>query len=140
MPSTCPEADGIILLSLLHSQLMKKIDNQLSVHGISFTEYLILRQLNDANNKTMRRIDLAESIGKTASGVTRILAPMEKIKLVDKESNPRDARISLVKLSKAGERVLSEASVTFLETAKGLTEPLSENQLEKLTDSLRKLM
>lgn len=50
----------------------------------------------------MRRIDLADSVGLSPSAVTRLLAPMEKPGLVEKEANPRDARVSLVKLSTAG--------------------------------------
>lgn len=126
------EADFIIQQSRLSHKLIKKVDSQLSVHGISFSEYMILYYLDSAPTKTMRRIDLAELVGMSASGVTRMLAPMEKIKLVEKEANPRDARVSLVKLSDAGKTIYDDASVSFKHIAKALTHNLTSDQLKKM--------
>ena len=134
-----PESAFIMLFSLLNSKLTKKVDGQLSIHGISFTEYLIMHHLSNSPNKVMPRIQLAECIGITASGVTRLLSPMEKNKLVEKEANPRDARMSLVKLSKTGERLYEEASVGFEQAAKSATDSLTGAQLDKLLRYLNML-
>ncbi len=128
------ESQFIIQNSILATKLAKKVDGQLSVHGISFTEYMVMHNLNASVLKTMRRIEIAESVGISASGVTRLIAPMEKIGIVEKESNPRDARQSLVKLSKAGQRLFDEATVSFEHCAKSVLEPLSGNQLDKLIE------
>ena len=90
--------------------------------------------------KTMRRIELAEHLGVSSSGVTRLIAPMEKIKMVEKKANPRDARQSMVKLSKTGQRLYSEASVSFEHCANSLLENLSENQQEKLIELYGKVL
>lgn len=71
-------------------------------------EFMILFYLNNAPENKMRRIDLADKLGFTASGITRVLLPMEKIGLVKKEKHDYDARISLVILSPAGKRELNE--------------------------------
>ena len=129
----------LLKLTSLHTQLLKKVDQQLGVHGISFTEFLVMYHLQSAANETMRRIDLAESIGLSASGVTRLLMPMEKIGLVKKEANPRDARVSLVKLTKGGKKAFVNAAVSVAHAAGELSNPLSAKQLTeltKLTDAL----
>jgi DNA-binding MarR family transcriptional regulator len=126
------EADFIIQQTRLSHKLIKKVDSQLSVHGISFSEYMILYYLDSAPTKTMRRIDLAEMLGMSASGITRMLAPMEKIKLVEKEANHRDARVSLVKLSNVGNTIYNDASVSFKHAAKALTHKLTPEQLKKM--------
>jgi len=113
-------------------RLLKKIDSQLNIHGLSFTEYLIMNALDSAPKLMMRRIKLAESVGLSASGVTRILLPMEKLNLVEKESNPRDARVSLVKLSEPGKVIFDEASISFSHMAKQLTIKLNEIQIKKM--------
>ena len=79
-----------LFLSLVHfnGKVLKRMDANLSIHGISFTEYQVLHHLNLAPNSTLPRIELARSVGLTASGVTRLIAPMEKIGLVQKESHP----------------------------------------------------
>ena len=134
------ESAFLILNSLVNTKLTKKADSQLSYHGLSFTEYMIMHHLNESPHKTMRRIELAESVGISASGVTRLLAPMEKTGIVEKEANPRDARVSLVKLSKTGQKLFKEASVSFDHCAKSLLSPLTESQLAKLAELSTRLL
>ena len=123
-----------LFLSLhnLNAKLMKSMDAHLSMHGISFTEYHILLTLSETSNQTMTRIDLARCVELSASGVTRLLAPMEKLGMVKKEKHPRDARKSLVKLSDSGRRVLADSSVTFNETSASLFVSLTEPQQSKM--------
>lgn len=77
--------------------------------GLGFNEFLILFYLSQADNEEMRRIDLAEQIGMTASGVTRLLLPMEKIHLIKSGPIESDARVRIVSISTAGKEKLSEA-------------------------------
>ena len=129
----------IITLATLQSHLLKKNDQNLSVHGISFSEFLVLHHLHGAPNMTMRRIDLAECIGLSASGVTRLVNPMEKNHLVRKEVNARDARVSLVQLSETGQELYKNAKASFGQCSDDLLKSLSNKQvatLLKLTSSL----
>jgi len=127
-------ADFLIGQSLLQSKLQRKVDGQLGMHGISFTEYQIMHYLAGAPEQTMRRIELAECVGISASGVTRLLAPMEKNRIVVKRANPRDARVSLVKLSESGVTLYNDARVSFTHCAESLTSNVSSKQLENLID------
>lgn len=126
------ETDMVILLTNLNNKLQKRLSGPLSVHGISFTEYLLLRQLFLSPNKKLRRIDLAESVGLSASGVTRLLNPMEKIGLVEKEDAPRDARVSLVALTLVGEGIFQDADRTFSEVAQNMLSPLNQKEQNTL--------
>jgi len=128
-----------MLLSRSYGAFSKKIDRTLSAHGISFTEYLVLHQLCNAPEQVMSRITLAESVHLTASGVTRLLNPMEKIGLVSKEKNNRDARVSLVAPTKAGKQIYRDASVTYQNCADALAKNLSERQLANVIELLEKL-
>nr|WP_315485768.1 MarR family transcriptional regulator [uncultured Undibacterium sp.] len=129
----------IMSLSILQAHILKKVDQQLSVHGISFTEFTVMHHLNNAPNYSMRRIDLAESVGLSASGVTRLLLPMEKINLVEKEVNPRDARVSLVKLSDAGITLFQDALQSFEIGATNATRGLDQAQIEQLQALLNEM-
>ena len=120
-----PQAELMLNLINLHTRIQKRLLAPLSLHGISVTEFLVLRQLANAPDKKLRRIDLAQQVGLSASGVTRLLDPMQKIGLVNKEETERDARVSLVTLTKTGERILNDAKVTFDQVAKGLLGQLS---------------
>jgi DNA-binding MarR family transcriptional regulator len=87
----------------------------------------------------MRRVDLAMAIGRTASGVTRLLRPLEKIGLVSRNSSERDARVSLVTLTNAGAEKLSDATITVNEIGQRLTKVIGDSQLDSLTASLEVL-
>lgn len=135
------ETSSVIKSLWLKSTLInKQLNNSLAyVHGIGLSEYMVLNSLFDSPNKTMTRIDLAESIGRTASGVTKMLLPMEKIGLIQKESGARDARVSLVKISKAGERVFKDATTTLDQSSKQVLSKLSNKQASEFLSSLNLL-
>ncbi len=137
--NTSSQSELILRLVALHTKIQKQIAGPLSFHGLSATEYLVLRQLHAAPEKKMRRIDLAQQIGLSASGVTRLLNPMEKVGLISKEEAARDARVSLVTLTKAGETIFTEADATFGQVAQAVMKPLSgedQKSLSRLTGEL----
>lgn len=99
---------GLILsFARLNAILSRKLDAKLG--GIGFSDFLILYTISQEKEEKMRRIDLAEAIGLTASWVTRLLLPMEKIGLVTREAHEGDARVSFVKLAAGGKTKLKEA-------------------------------
>ncbi|WP_321347465.1 MarR family transcriptional regulator [Halopseudomonas oceani] len=120
----------------LNSNIQKRVGRALSVHGIGVTEYLVLNQLYVAPTQTMRRSDLAEEVGLSPSGITRLINPMEKIGLVKKEESPRDARVSLVRLSAAGKQVYEDAQVSFEQASVALFEPLDDKQIDAFIELL----
>lgn len=134
------EARLLFGLIHLHGRIQRKLSGALSVHGLALSEYLVLTELADAPNQTMRRVDLAERVGLTASGVTRLLNPMEKIGLVEKSSGARDARVSLVTLSSAGHRLLGEAGTTVNHVAETLLGHLSRTRRQDLSKLLHAML
>ncbi len=125
--------------SVVHTAISKKLNSQLSIHGISFSEFMILYYLDHSPQKMLRRIDLADQVGLSASGITRLIAPMEKIGLVHKEANKRDARVSLVKISRAGERILEESGKSLEMVTEKLLSNLRKKNLEELLGTLKLL-
>ncbi len=126
---------GAICKSLwLNSAIISKhLDNSLgAIHGIGLTEYMVLLNLMKAPNHALRRIDIAEALARTASGVTRMLMPMEKIGLVTKETNERDARVSLVKITPAGEELFRNASLTLDAKAESILKNIDSKSADKL--------
>ena len=133
-------ADTFKALWVASAHTSKQLNNGLScVHGIGLSEYMVLDSLMNAQTQTLPRIDLANRIGKTASAITKMLAPMEKIGLVEKEAGARDARVSLVKLTKAGERVFKESSKTMERNAETVFEGLDNNQRSELLSLLQQI-
>lgn len=110
-----------------------KLDNILgAIHGLGFSEYMVLNILANAPKEMMRRIDIANELGRTASGITRLLIPMEKTGLVEKESSERDARVSLVKMTDSGKKIFEDATITVNERCKKLLNNLNDDSVDEL--------
>jgi DNA-binding MarR family transcriptional regulator len=117
--------------------ISKHLDNSLgAIHGIGFTEYMVLHNLVKSPNHALRRVDIAEALARTASGVTRLLLPMEKIGLIEKETNDRDARVSLVKITASGEELYKNASVTLDSKSETLLKNIDHKKVSLFLDLL----
>ena len=93
------------------SRLERRLDNSLSsIRGISLAEYRLLRAMGDAPASRASRVDLAQAVGLTPSGVTRALRPMEKLGIVSTVKSKRDARLAIAALTPAGRELLNDAS------------------------------
>jgi DNA-binding MarR family transcriptional regulator len=92
----------------VQARIARSFDNGLG-NGIGFNDFIILYHLSQASEQKMRRIDLAEKMSMSASGITRTILPMEKIGLVQRVDSDYDKRVSFVKLAQGGKRLLEEA-------------------------------
>lgn len=138
--TTLSHGELLVQLTHLQTKIQGHLSRPLSLHGIGFTEYLVLRSLNLAPGHKMRRIDLAQAVGLSASGVTRVLNPMEKIGLVAKDHIERDARVRLVALTDAGTRVFDEANASFNQVAESLLTPIGPQKQEVLAGLIDALL
>ena len=129
----------ILGLSSTYTKIFKMMDRCLSVHGISFSEYLVMYELSKMTNQSMRRIDLAENTAMSASGITRLLNPMEKLNIVEKEQNARDARVSLVKLTDAGFELFTNATQSVFQSTDIFLEALGEKDIELFLNIITKI-
>ncbi|MEU4731235.1 MarR family winged helix-turn-helix transcriptional regulator [Streptomyces sp. NPDC023588] len=101
--------DVCLRLVKAETTLVRRFDNRLgALFGVSLADFLTLLHLGRAEGGRMRRVDLAEALGMTASGVTRGLAPLERIGLVVREADARDARVAYAALTDAGRERLGE--------------------------------
>lgn len=128
----------LVNMAKVQSVISKQFD-ALSVHGLGFSDYMILYLLSNAQENKMRRIDLAAKIGLTASGITRSLIPLEKIGLVERETHPRDARVSYVVLTATGQQVFEEATATAERVAKEVLSSRSSQSLQGIMEFISEL-
>ncbi len=109
--------ETVTLLSRVRAELVRDVDRAASGHGVSFSDLTLLREVSSMPDGRIRRAELAERLGVTTSAIARQLGPLERIGVVDRESNPKDARLAIVVLTDAGRRVATEASVFAEERA-----------------------
>lgn len=135
--STISEGLRLFLnLTMIQTMTAKRFDARLQNHGISLNEFMILHHLANAQDEKLRRTDVAEKVGLTASGITRMLTPLEKLGYVKREANSRDARVSYVKLANAGKKIYLEA----IGTAEATTEQILATVKTRKLDDLQKML
>ena len=139
--TTANRLDSWVAFLRAHSAITRQLNADLqSAHGLTLTDYEVLLRLSCSEGLLMRRVDLAESVVLTASGITRLLDGLESAGYVEKAACPSDARVSYAKLTEAGSRKLSEAAVTHLAGVEELfTGRFSDGELETLAELLTRL-
>lgn len=113
------ELSDVFLLARATNSVVRQIDRTVNgYHGIGLNDLRLLVELQESPDGCLRRVDLAERMGVTPSGVARQLAPLERIGVVDREKHPSDARLALVVLTAAGDEMATNAAVTAQEVAR----------------------
>lgn len=106
-PEAGPTLEFCLRLSRAYASLTRRMDYALgSFHGLSFSDFMLLYSLGRSPGLRLRRIELADRQGLSASGITRALIPLEKIGLVTREADARDARVGYAVLTAAGLNLL----------------------------------
>ena len=121
------------------SRLERRLDSSLgAIRGISLAEYRLLRALGDAPGSQASRVDLAQAVGLTPSGVTRALRPMEKLSIVSTVKSKRDARLAIAALTPAGRELLDDASGVVDDTMRAVFKrsPELAERIDELSDIL----
>jgi DNA-binding MarR family transcriptional regulator len=109
-------------------------------HSLTVNDFEALSQLAHAGEGSMRRVDLAESLQLTPSGVTRLLDGLEQAGLVEKASCPSDARVSYAVLTDTGRAKLEQASCSHVRAIEALFEDrYSADELASLAELLGRL-
>lgn len=139
MNNISPALEFFIQLAKTKTVVARRFDNRLSFHGLGFSDFMILYHLGQASEGKLRRIDLAEKIGLTASGITRLLLPMEKIGLIKRETSEQDARISYVILASGGKRLLADSLENAEVLAQDLLPEAKANKMKACTELLESL-
>jgi DNA-binding MarR family transcriptional regulator len=124
-----------------HAAITRQLNvDLLNGHGLTLNDYEVLLHLAGAEDGMMRRVDLAESVLLTASGITRLLDGLERAGYVEKARCESDARVSYAKLTDTGRDKLREASRTHLAGIDELfTGRYSEEELVELAGYLSRL-
>lgn len=109
-----PSFSAVVNLLQIHSRLAERFAGPLgAVHGLALNELLLLMHLERAAGNRLSRVDLARRLSVSPSTVTRMAAPLEKLRLVGREADARDARLAYVVLTAGGKRRVGEARATL---------------------------
>ncbi len=133
--------DAWVRLLRGHAGMRRAVAAQLQAdHGLTVNEYEAMLLLSHAPDGRMRRVDLADSLQLTPSGVTRMLDGLRESGSVDKAECVGDARVTYAVLTDAGTAKLKEASCSHVAAIRALFEErYDESEIDTLAELLGRL-
>ena len=114
-PTTSGAIEAFVRLVRANAAVTRQLSAQLSAdHGLNLSAYEALLTLARAPESRLRRVDLANGLLLTASGVTRLLDGLERDGLIGREECASDRRVSYAVLTETGRAKLREASKSHI--------------------------
>jgi DNA-binding MarR family transcriptional regulator len=112
---TTPEIQAWVALLRAHATSVRRFNAELvAEHGLTLNDYEVLLHLSRAEGGRLRRVDLAERVLLTPSGITRLLEGLERSGLVERASCDSDARVTYAQLTDEGAAKLRAAADTHV--------------------------
>ena len=112
----------------------------LTPRGLTFNDFEALLHLGRAHDNRLRRIDLAELLLLSPSGVTRLLDGLVTTGLIENVHCNDDARVTWAKLTAEGVSTLECVGVNHTEVMRSLFQgALDEDEVAQLSELLGKL-
>jgi DNA-binding MarR family transcriptional regulator len=109
-------------------------------HGLTISDYEVLLRLVRSPDGRMRRVDLAEQVLLTASGVTRLLDGLERDGFVERASCDTDRRVVYAVVTDSGLAKFREASASHLAQIDAFfATRFDEDELGELTGLLARM-
>jgi DNA-binding MarR family transcriptional regulator len=135
------EIQAFVRLVRANFAVTRELSAQLQAdHDLTINAYEALLLLARAPDRRMRRVDLANSLLLTASGVTRLLDGLERDGFVGREACESDRRVSYAVLTKAGRDKLREADKSHTRQIRELMRAhFVDDELTQLADLLTRL-
>lgn len=132
---------SFVRLVRAHAAVTRAMNAQLLAdHGLTINQYEALLQLAWAEGRRMRRVDLAERLVLTPSGVTRMLDGLEQAGYVDRDACPGDRRVTYAVLTETGLDKLRTASESHVADIRSYFESrFSAEELDQLVALLERL-
>jgi DNA-binding MarR family transcriptional regulator len=135
------QLDAWVRLLRVHAAMTRQFSGELiAEHGLTMNDFDVMMQLSIAPEGQLRRVDLAERVLLTPSGITRLLEGLERAGYVERRSCASDARVSYAFLTDAGREKLDEAKHTHTAGIKTrFSERYTEEELVTLAALLERL-
>jgi len=137
-----PLDDSRLTLAGLFIETCGGLTAQLSVvhteHGLAGTDFDVMIRLARSPECRLRMSDLAAQTDLSTSGITRIVDRLERRGLIRRDPEPGDRRGCVAALTHQGHQALAADLPPLLDTIQRcLIDPLTPNQLQRVTDALR---
>jgi DNA-binding MarR family transcriptional regulator len=135
------ELSAFARLMRAHTVLKRELEAEvLTPRGLTFNDFEAMLHLGRADDNRLRRIDLAELLMLSPSGVTRLLDGLVESGMIENVHCADDARVTWAKLTAEGVSTLECVGVNHTKVMRSLFQgSLDEAEVEQLSELLGKL-
>lgn len=116
------------------TQMVKKDMNS---YGVNPTEFMVLELLYSKGSQAIQVI--GNKVLLASSSITYVIDQLEKKKFVTRKKNEKDRRVTLVSLTTEGYQLMGKIFPQHSSVIENLFEDLTDDELVKLGDSLKKI-
>ena len=113
-----------------------EVEQRLRPHGLSPTQYNVLRILRGAGESGLCQYEIGERLVAQVPDVPRILARMEKAGWIDRVRGIEDRRVVRATLTDAGLNLVNELDSMMREMEDGLFAAMSESEMRRACELL----
>lgn len=135
------ELDAWIKFLRAHAAITRQFTAELlAMHGLTINDFDVLSALARAPERALKRVDLADRVMLTPSGITRLIKGLESAGYVCNRSCDEDARVTYAVLTDEGNEMLEEARQTHLLSVRALfSERFEKDELQTFASLLERL-
>jgi DNA-binding MarR family transcriptional regulator len=130
------EQEALLAVERTAAVLMHRFGDALKPHGITPTQYNVLRILRGASAAGLCRNEIRERLVAQVPDVTRLLDRMEDAGLVERERDAADRRQVTTRITRQGLQLLKRLDAPVLDVHQRHLGHLSAAQLRSLIDLL----
>lgn len=91
------------------------------------------------SNENINQSDIASELAKDKTTISRAITALEKKDFIVKKQNPQNKKVSLIRLSAKGEKVLQDSADIVYDFRKSINSRLSNEECELLNILLEKV-
>jgi DNA-binding MarR family transcriptional regulator len=125
----------------LSQLLMRQLDRDLTVHGLSGHDYEILVNLSEAPDNRLRMTDLADATSQSRSRLSHQISRMEARDLVRREECEGDKRGTFAVLTKDGMATIERVAPDHVDhVRRHFIDRLTPRQLDEISEAFQPIV
>ena len=135
-PFTSPQQEAFLNIARTQAVLFDAFEKLLRPHGISLTQYNVLRVLRGAEPDGLCRNEVRDRLLTRMPDVTRLLDRMEEAGLISRVRDSEDRRQVTTRLTKQGRQLVDKLDAPVADEHQRCLGHLTQAQLATLIDLL----
>lgn len=132
------EEEAFLNILRTHQHVIQSHARFCKSHGITETQYNVLRILNGAEKGTLPSLEVARRMVTNLPDITRLIDRLQKSGYVERKPCPTDRRVIHIHITAAGRRLVKKLWQPMLDLHKAQLGHLSQKELKELNRLLEK--